>query len=347
MIMTINNSRIVWVDLTKSLAIFMVIIIHSIALLFYKYSFVPFSKNFIISNFINSFCRVAVPLFILLSGSLALHNSMPIEKLWYKVQRLLIPSIFWSILYKYWVSYNIGEQFNIFAVLNSIIHEPAMYHLEFVYYMLGVYLLLSILVLIVNEMIKDTKFAYYFLILWLSLNTVNTYYYLSIIDLIAIGNVFKYSGYTILGSYLIRKNIGSKFPTYCWLSLYCIGSIFTFVVTWKLNINSSIPDETAYVYLAPNVIIASIGIFLVLQTMNVPVYYHKLLKCISDNCFCIYFIHVWLLDRLQYIAIEFSKFNHVNYPVTGSLALAFITFIISLLVSILIRLIPHSNKLVG
>ncbi|AAU03808.1 conserved hypothetical protein [Rickettsia typhi str. Wilmington] len=345
--MTINNNRIVWVDFTKSLAIFMVVIIHSIALSFYKYSSVPFSNNFIISNFINSFCRVAVPLFILLSGSLALHNTMPIEKLWYKVQRLLIPSIFWSILYKYWVSYNIGEQFNIFAVLNSMIHKPAMYHLEFVYYMLGIYLLFPILALIVNEMLKDTKFAYYFLILWLSFNTVNTYYYLSIVDCMEIGSFFRYSGYAILGSYLIRKNIGSQFPTYCWLSLYLIGSIFTFIVTWKLNINSFIPDETAYVYLTPNVIIASVGIFLVLQTINVPVYYQKLLKCISDNCFCIYFIHVLLLDRLQYIAIELSKFNHVNYPVIGSLALAFITFIVSLLVSILIRLIPNSSKLVG
>ncbi|MCC8406080.1 MAG: acyltransferase family protein [Rickettsia endosymbiont of Ecitomorpha arachnoides] len=287
--MKINNSRIVWVDLTKSLAIFMVIIIHSIASLFYEYSSSPFSKNFILSNFINSFFRVAVPLFILLSGVLALQNTMPIEKLWHKVKRLLIPLIFWSILYKYWVYYNIGKKFNIFSVLNSIIREPAMYHLGFVYYMLGVCLLFPILALIVNEMIKDTKFACYFLILWFVINGVNSYYFLSITNWMAISNFLNYSGYAVLGAYLIRKNIGLKFPIYYWLILYLIGSIITFIITWKLNINSSIPDETAYVYLTPNVIIASIGIFVVLQKVNVPVYYNKLLKCISNNCFFIYF----------------------------------------------------------
>ncbi|MCC8418257.1 MAG: acyltransferase family protein [Rickettsia endosymbiont of Glossina mortisans submortisans] len=345
MIMKINNNRIVWVDLAKTLAIFMVVTLHSIAPCFYTYSSFPFSKSFIFSNFIDSCCRVAVPLFILLSGVLALQNTMPIEKLWHKVKRLLIPSIFWSILYKYWVLYNIGEASNIVVVLNSIFREPAMYHLGFVYYMLGVCLLFPILALIVNEMIKDTKFACYFLILWFVINGVNSYYFLSITNWMAISNFLNYSDYAILGAYLIRKNIGSKFPIYYWLILYLIGSIFT--ITWKLNINSSIPDETAYVYLTPNVIIASIGIFVVLQKVNVPVYHNKLLKCISDNCFFIYFFHVWLPDRLQYIMIEFSSFNQVNYPITGGLALAFITFIISLLVSILIRLIPHSQKLVG
>ncbi|MCC8467388.1 MAG: hypothetical protein LN589_01370 [Rickettsia endosymbiont of Eriopis connexa] len=169
-------------------------------------------------------------------------------------------------------------------------------------------------------MIKDTKFAYYFLILWFVINGVNSYYFLSIANWMAISNFFNFSGYAILGAYLIRKNIDSKFPSYYWLILYLIGSIFT--ITWKLNINSSVPDETAYVYLTQNVIIASIGIFIVLQKVNVPVYYNKLLKCISDNCFFIYFFHVWLLDRLQYIMVEFSSFNQVNYPIIGKCSLS-------------------------
>lgn len=345
--MKINNSRIVWVDLTKSLAIFMVIIIHSISSLFYKYSSSPFSKNFILSNFINSFCRVTVPLFILLSGVLALQNTKPIEKLWHKVKRLLIPLIFWSILYKYWVLYNIGETSNIVVVLNSIFREPAMYHLGFVYYMHGVWLLFPILALIVSEMIKDTKFACYFLILWFVINAFNSYHYLSITKWMEISNFLNYSGYAILGAYLARKNISSKFPSYYWLILYLIGSMLTFTITWKLNINSSVPDKTAYVYLTPNVIIASIGIFVVLQKVNVPVYYNNLLKCISNNCFFIYFIHVLVIEKLKVQMLVIPILNPLDSPIIGSLILGIATFIISLLISILIRLIPHSQKLVG
>lgn len=345
--MKINNSRIVWVDLTKSLAIFMVITIHSITSLFYEYSSSPFSKNFILSNFINSFCRVAVPLFILLSGVLALKDIMPIEKLWHKIKRLLIPLIFWSILYKYWVLYNIGETFNIVAVLNSIFREPAMYHLGFVYYMLGVYLLFPILSLIINEMIKDTKFAYYFLILWFVINAVNSYYFLSIVNWMAISNFLNYSGYAVLGAYLIRKNIGSKFPIYYWLILYLIGSIITFIITWMLNINSVNADETAYCYLSPNVVIAAIGMFLALQNVNIPAQYNKLLKCISENCFFIYFIHILVIEKLKVQMLLIPILNPIDSPIIGSLILGIAAFIISLLISILIRLIPHSQKLVG
>ncbi len=188
MMMKIDNNRIVWVDLVKTLAIVMVVLLHSIAPSFYKYSSIPFSKSFVLSNLIDSFCRVAVPLFIVISGFLALKGNMPIEKLWSKIKRLLIPSIFWSILYKYWILYNNNETFNIFAVLKSIFREPAMYHLGFVYYMLGVYLLFPILSLIVNEMLKNTKFACYFLILWFAINSVNCYYVFKIINWMAVSN---------------------------------------------------------------------------------------------------------------------------------------------------------------
>ncbi|WP_342169834.1 acyltransferase [Rickettsia endosymbiont of Seladonia tumulorum] len=347
MTMKIDNNRIVWVDLVKTLAIVMVVLLHSIAPSFYKYSSIPFSKSFILSNFIDSFCRVAVPLFILTSGFLALKGNISIEKLWYKIKRLLIPLIFWSTLYKYWISYNTSETFNIFSALNSIFRKPAMYHLGFVYYMLGVYLLFPILALIVNEMLKSKKFACYFLVLWFAINSVNYYYLFSIIKWMAINNFFSYSGYAVLGAYLIRKNIGLKFSRYYWLILYLLVSSVTFIITWILNVNSVNPDEKAYWYLSPNVVIAAIGMFLALQNINIPVKYNILLKCISENCFVIFFVHVWILVKLESKMISFSSFNPTNYPIFGSIVLAVITFIASLLISIVIRKIPHSQKLVG
>lgn len=347
MTMKIDNNRIVWVDLVKTLAIIMVILLHSISPLFYKYSSIPFSKSFILSNLIDSFCRVAVPLFIIISGFLAIKSNVPIEKLWSKTKRLLIPLIFWSILYKYWILYNNNEIFNIFSVLESIFREPAMYHLVFVYYMIGVYLLFPILSLIVNEMLKNTKFACYFLILWFAINSINYYYVFSIINWMVINNFLNYFGYAVLGSYLIRKNIGLKLPRYYWLILSLLGSSVTFVITWILNINSGNADETAYWYLSPNVVIAAVGMFLALQNINIPAQYNKLLKCISENCFFIFFVHVWILDRLQYLTSNFFSNDIMIYPVVDGLILSIATFIISLLVSMSIRLIPHSKKLVG
>lgn len=347
MTITIDNNRIVWVDLIKTLAIIMVILLHSIAPSFYKYSSIPFSKSFILSNLIDSFCRVAVPLFILISGFLALKGNVPIEKLWSKIKRLLIPLIFWSILYKYWILYNNNETFNIFSVLESILRKPAIYHLGFTYYMLGVYLLLPILSLIVNEMLKNTKFACYFLILWFAINSINYYYVFLIINWIEINNFLNYSGYAVLGAYLIRKNIGLKLPRYYWLILFLLGSSVTFIITWILNINSGNADETAYWYLSPNVVIAAIGMFLALQNINTPAQYNKLLSCISDNCFLIFFIHVWILDRLQYLISNFFSNDIMIYPVVDSLILSIATFIISLLISMIMRLIPHSQRLFG
>ncbi|WP_341791058.1 hypothetical protein [Rickettsia endosymbiont of Gonocerus acuteangulatus] len=87
--------------------------------------------------------------------------------------------------------------------------------------------------------------------------------------------------------------------------------------------------------------------FLAIQNINISAQYNKLLKCISKNCFVIYFIHVWLLDRLQYLVSNFFNDGIMIHQVVDGLILSIATFIISLLVSILIGLVPYSQRLVG
>lgn len=88
-------------DFLRVIACVMVISIHVSAFYVTKYVETPNFK-FTIGNFYDSFTRLAVPIFVLLSGRFALSDERNIHvKYYYKkfFNRIIIPTIIWSLLY--------------------------------------------------------------------------------------------------------------------------------------------------------------------------------------------------------------------------------------------------------
>jgi surface polysaccharide O-acyltransferase-like enzyme len=88
-----------WLDFVRWIATIAVITIHVAAPYLYKYGSIPM-LNWNFYNFIDSLTRFAVPFFVMLSGALLLNRNDSLKDFLFKrFSRVLIPFLFWSIIY--------------------------------------------------------------------------------------------------------------------------------------------------------------------------------------------------------------------------------------------------------
>ena len=196
-------------DFLRVIACVMVISIHVSAFYVTKYVETPNFK-FTVGNFYDSFTRLAVPIFVLLSGRFALSDERNINvKYYYKkfFNRIIVPTVIWSFLYflysyvlefMYYILY--GElKHSIFSPIKSWIIGAPYYHLWYLYMSIGLYLSVPYL-LKLKKKIGEEKFfktGIIFFILGLSIFLFEEFL-----------NYINFYGYFILGYSL--KSIKSK-----------------------------------------------------------------------------------------------------------------------------------------
>lgn len=339
------TARITWADLTRVIAILGVITIHTSAPVFYAKA--KISENwFFTGTMIDAFCRVAVPLFVMLSGALLLKGDdgpFKLNRMVKQVSRVFIPLVFWSIICGFWIDYYSDRALNPFPHILRMLSEPVMYHLQFCYYILGVYLLLPLLDVIAWKIQKSTSFAYYFFAVWIFTNCLTVYVSVPLFNLFQISELLAWSGYFLLGFFLTKKEVVEHISASLAFAVYTIGSLVSFYVTLRLSDAAGAPVETGFKYLAPNVVISSAALFIFMQKINIPKLLQRPLFILSELSFMIYFMHI--------LVIEIIKSYHVSsfafHPSFGILGSTFVAFVFSVLLAKLLRLIPGSAKVLG
>ena len=162
-IKTVSN-RIYYLDVLRVIACMAVVVIHASA---------PYAKqgvslsNFWVGDILEGPARIAVPLFVMISGALMLdeRHAFGREKLIRHVKKLTLFFIFWSIVYtfvfKVIMPIMIHEQINITGVIGHFILGH--YHLWYIYLIVGLYLITPLLRLWVKR--ENRRNVEYFLIL--------------------------------------------------------------------------------------------------------------------------------------------------------------------------------------
>lgn len=137
-------------DLLRILAVLAVIMIHVSACFVANYDY--HSSQFIIGNFFDSISRFAVPFFLIISGYLMLneHKIIPEDRFRYKIIKLFVILVFWSLFYS--LIYNFNNFFHSFLYGGH-------YHLWFLYMIIGLYFLTPIFKLFANR--ENKKYLYY------------------------------------------------------------------------------------------------------------------------------------------------------------------------------------------
>lgn len=342
--------RIVYADYLRVIGILGVMGVHLCGYSLYQ---VPlFSNLWYQGALFYSLARSGVLLFTLVSGLLLLDRPQTIQKLPHRIERVMIPYIFWLFIYYIKMIYIDHTLFASSALefvsqFIDCLLNPGYIQIEFwyIYMIIGFYLALPILYKWIKN--TDEKEIQYFLVLWFIILVLN--YFKAHMMILEYVNLFTgYLGFFVLGYYLNKKDSKYTNSFTVGLLIFIIGTIMMLLsilipswTTGQVNL-----DYVGYLNLAPSSVFKAIGMFLMLKNINFEQLFGSKTESVntfmmkfSEITFGLYLIHLLIpLDKIW--SVNISPF--INIP----LCLLVIIIITYILLSIMNR-IPILQRFTG
>ena len=348
-----KDKRIYYLDVLRVIACLSVILIHASA----EYAIKNIeSSNFLPANIIDGLARIAVPLFVMISGALLLDEKYDfnIKKHINHILKLIAFYLFWStsysIIYKVIKPLIRHKPIRIVKIIGSILSGH--FHLWFIYLIIGLYLILPLLRLWVND--KNKKYVEYYLILALiftflipQLTNIACYYYHffeRINDILnnklILSYVGGYTSYFILGWYINNYELKHKKLIYI---LGIISFLITGIGTYFLSIKNGEYVETMYNNLTINVLFQTITIFIFIKDKyKNKKESNKIINSISKYSLGIYATHVIILK----LTSSFLTRNNMNNALINIPIIFLVSFILAYITSFILSKIPLLKKVV-
>jgi surface polysaccharide O-acyltransferase-like enzyme len=349
------------VDVIRSLAIFLVLLVHatnevfnpSIDLLSPQHTQLLWTFTIY-----DSIARICIPLFVMLTGALLLTPSKADEpiRVFFKKRwkRIGIPVIFWGATYFAWRYFVQGEALTLNSILQGTFSGPYE-QFWFIYMLIGLYLITPVFRVVVAH--ANWSVIKYFLLVWFVGTAIMPLleFYGPISGQVfwfngTVFNITKLIGYFILGAYITRIHI--KKPV-----LYAVAvasNVFTvFGTVFLLYAMGTTSADFFLQYTSFNVIISSVSIILILSTIQ-PKTIHvkwpilaKSLSIISVNTLGIFLIQYIPMETLQkgYLGLKISVTN-MN-PIVEMPLIAILTLLICLAIIIPLKKIPYIRRIMG
>lgn len=304
------------------------------------------------ANSLHSFTRLAVPLFVMISGALLIPKEES-PMVFYRKRLLPILPIFlfWTGVYLVYMlsrytSLSDYSYVQLWAIIGPKLRIGTNAHLWYLYLLVGLYLAIPYLHKLVKGCSKvDLEL---FLGIWfISLFFHNKRWspHMPIIDL---GFFTGYFGYLVLGYYLmaydiglnIKRGISSRWSVVMvLLLLYLATAIFTTLSTYYLSIQKHGLDALLYGYTAPNTALSAAAIFLIFKYTFQHVKVPRILSYVNTYSFGIYLSHILFLNYIHPL-LPLSTLWKI--PVATLL-----TVLASILLTALLHKIPFGKQLAG
>lgn len=287
-------------ELIRTISFILVVVIHVTN--YYCRAFGKISAGeYTFSLVLDTFARVSVPCFFMLSGALLLGREEPMEKSWMRMLRFFPPLILWSAVYYFWNLYYMHTEVR----LEEVFWVPTEPHLWYLYAMIPIYLVLPFFQIMVRHFSVRMEKAFLIvgaiavLVNWALKVLGGELYY----DVPLFGDRV-YDFYFFLGYYL------KKHRNYRWFSARNLVWIFIVSNTLNVGITSGMSIlkgdhiEHTLEYGFPLIILSSAAFFLLLLKIgNGKMKLKERTKKWMDSwCSCslgIYFIHILFLDMYK------------------------------------------------
>ena len=321
-----NNSRVIWVDVLRLMAMLMVIAGHSVDI----YNATPQDDpmNGFWGAFIGSLMRPSVPLFAMMTGMLLLPVREPSANFYRRrIPRVLIPMLFWSVVYYLlpWFTGVIGFDKSVISWLFPFEYSPSQewsdtvanitkipftfnnytVHMWYLYMLIGLYFIMPFFSAWIER--NDRTLVRTYIILWCfslllpylsqlispdlygecAWNKFGTFYYFA-----------GFTGYLLLGHLLGKGNpLPSRKIIAMGAILYFAGYIITYTGFATLISQYSYeqePDllEMFWQFCSPNVALMALGIFLAVQRVKISSERVKKILASTTKCsFGAYLMH--------------------------------------------------------
>lgn len=320
-------------DILRVIAMIMVIIIHVSNV--YSRSFGMISNSsFIISLVFNTFSRMSVPIFLMISGTLLLDRKFEKKKYFKRLLRFLILIIVWDIIYLIWEYLYLGITYD---KLYKLIFEPYRAHLWFLY---TIFILYTIQPLLRWILMKTNSYGKIILLcLWLLFSSYSLINY----TIAQYFTIFSYIGFFITGKYLYDFSKNRDLRKYN--SLLILGILVLCSFSILLNYYSSVKLNMFYnmyfAYRTPFIMYSSFAFYVLIisnyRKDSVP----KIITVFSDLSLGVYLIHGIFLD------ITVNIFNYYTiYSLVGIPFFTIIIFICSIISVFILKKIKILNRIV-
>lgn len=341
--MSYFNKEVIWIDNARAISTIAVILLHVSAGILHEYNNIPI-LNWHIGNIFDSSVRFSVPVFFMISGALILSKDyLLFSFLKKRVLKILPPLLFWSLIYSLFNNFIFKHkpiQIDRFLeIIGKNLLNGSEYHLWFVYTILGIYLFAPIL----RKWIKHSNNTEikYFLVIWLISTLYNKPYNFEYLPNIEIVNFSGLVGYFVLGYYLLHFN---KKNNFIFIVLIIIGTTSTILGTYFTSLFNGYFKETFYSAYSINVIISSVGVFLLLKNIEIKnQHIQNCLLAISKYSYGIYLVHVLVLNCFEKINLNWT----IYHPILSIPLVTILCLFVSYSIIFLLRKITNGEKLFG
>ena len=323
------KEKMIWLEYLRAIACIMVIVIHVSSEFILKGNL---GTNWNLANIFDSFSRVSVPIFFMISGYLFFGEKQVSKKNYIKVITALLFYSCIAILTKLVVSFIAPNLASKLPLYYNFIAQPSIYHLWYFYPLIIIYMISNL----VN--IREIKFL-------TGLSIISVFFILFNPRLNDLLNFFSYGRfenyfsiqsdtlyfilYAILGGCFNNLKTFNPFLGKIGLLSYFVLSILVATLTWLTSDDKSFPY---YNYTGILVFLMSLSIFSGFYSLQNRLVNLSFISLVSKHSLGIYGIHAFIVSGLSVI----TKFY--NYPfVIAFPIIVFLVFFTSLTFSILLK----------
>lgn len=323
------NKRVIYFDLLRIIACFLVIVNHTVKDAFIGY---PLDTSGMICCGYLMLSKIAVPLFLMLSGALLLNKDYNLKDIWVnKILRTCIAIALFSIYVFVFIE---KRPIQPLGWLSSMIQEPAFVAYWYVYALLGIYLMLPFLRILVKNM-EQIHFHYLFALSFLIYGILSFLVDLKVFppySTIVTGQLISSEiTYMFLGYYLTHFQLKIKNSTLwiIFISTLAFATLFTIGEYLRYNQFQMLLDRH-FVFTS---ILMSSTLFVLFQRYE-PLFKNRLANCksilvLSESTFGIYMIHGIVMYYLaDFQQMMYSSMNRLIALIFNEISIFMICFIL-------------------
>jgi surface polysaccharide O-acyltransferase-like enzyme len=341
----IKHQNIDWINSLRLIALFAVIVLHISAIPLGQYGHVPIN-TWLTADFYNALVRFAVPVFVMITGALTLHREYELGSFLKKrLSRVVVPFLFWSLVYVWYSWYNEELVFSTDAwtSVKQVLHQlkyGSSYHLWYVYMLIGLYFFIPIISKFVRNATK--REIEYFLAMWMITMIITQPLISRFNPQVDIHYFAGYAGYLVLGHYL-TFNVNYSKRLVMWMRVLFIALLIIITGGTYLLYKYTNLITILYEPIGPAIVLLASSVFLLgrFTKLQLPAFLLKAKDFACEYNYGIYLSHALILYFLDYpFGISFKLCTPlISIPVT-----AIICFALSLLLVWLLSKLPVVGK---
>lgn len=329
------------IELIRTVSFVLVIVIHVTNYFCRAYGKIS-NGEYWFALILDTFARVSVPCFFMISGALLLGREEPIRKNWQRLLRFCIVLVFWSLVYYVHNVFYMGTPVD----LAKVLYVPTEPHLWYLYAMIPIYLVLPFFQIMCRGMDKALTKAF------LGIGTiaaivmyVMSFFHAELYYDVPVFGDRIYAYYFFLGYFLMKYKDTIWLHTGTLLAVFLGSNVANILLTGIVTYRNGEHMERYLEYGCPLVMLSAAAFFLLLLRLgNGEVELKERSRKLIDTwCACsfgIYLIHILFLDGFK---------KHVKaYEVSTWLAVPGLTaglLLISFGCIYLVRKVPGGKKI--